>query len=109
MDFYTIKERSAKHGVVEVFPDFRVTRSQDLMVRSKSFYAVWDQEAGMWSTDEYDVQKLIDADTDAEKTAQQMAAARKALDKAFFAMLSDLIAEGKASADEVATLLLRFA
>ena len=62
MDFYTIKERSAKNGVVEVFPDFRVTRSQDLMVRSKSFYAVWDQEAGMWSTDEYDVQKLIDAD-----------------------------------------------
>ena len=61
MDFYTIKERSAKNGVVEVFPDFRVTRSQDLMVRSKSFYAVWDQEAGMWSTDEYDVQKLIDA------------------------------------------------
>lgn len=62
MDFYTIKERSAKNGVVEVFPDFRVTRSQDLMVRSKSFYAVWNQEAGMWSTDEYDVQKLIDAD-----------------------------------------------
>ena len=55
------------------------------------------------------LQKLSDADTDAEKTAQQMAAARKALDKAFFAMLSDLIAEGKASADEVATLLLRFA
>jgi len=55
------------------------------------------------------LQKLVAAGADAEKTAQQMAAARKALDKAFFAMVSDLIAERRASADEVAALLLRFA
>ena len=55
------------------------------------------------------LQKLVAAGADAEKTAQQMAAARKALDKAFFAMVSDLIAERRASADEVAALLLRLA
>jgi hypothetical protein len=61
MDFYQIKERVTKTGL-EVYPDFMVRRSQDLMVRGKSFYAIWDEEAGLWSTDEYDVQRLVDAD-----------------------------------------------
>lgn len=60
MDFYKIKEKSTKNGVVEVYPDFVVCRSKDLMVRSKSFYAIWDEAAGLWSTDEYDVQRLVD-------------------------------------------------
>lgn len=60
MDFYTIKERSLKNGVIEIYPDFKVGRSQDLMVRGKSFYAIWDDEKQMWSTDEYDVQRLVD-------------------------------------------------
>ena len=62
MDFYQIKERSIKNGVIEVYPDFTVGRSKDLMVRGKSFYAIWDEEAGMWSTDEYDVPRLVDAE-----------------------------------------------
>lgn len=60
LDFFKIKERSAKNGVVEVYPDYRVCRSKDLMIRSKSFYAIWDEHVGLWSTDEYDVQRLID-------------------------------------------------
>ena len=62
MDFFKIKERSTKRGVLEVYPDFRVCRSKDLMVRGKSFYAIWDEEQGIWSTDEYDVQRLVDAE-----------------------------------------------
>ena len=60
MDFYQIKERTLKKGVIEIYPDFRVCRSGDLMVRGKSFYAIWDEERQMWSTDEYDVQRLVD-------------------------------------------------
>lgn len=60
MDFYQIKERSTKNGVIEVYPDFKICRSKDLMVRGKSFYAIWDDEKGLWSTDEYDVQRLVD-------------------------------------------------
>lgn len=60
MDFHQIKERSTKNGVTELYPDFRVCRSKDLMVRGKSFYAIWDEEKGLWSTDEYDVQRLVD-------------------------------------------------
>ena len=62
MDFYRIKERSTKNGIVEVYPDFKVCRSKDLMIRGKSFYAIWDEEQGLWSTDEYDVQRLVDED-----------------------------------------------
>lgn len=72
LDFYRIRERSTKNGVVEVYPDFRVVRSKDLMVRGKSFYAVWDEEAGLWSTDEYDVQRLVDADLNTYKNGMKV-------------------------------------
>lgn len=62
MDFYKIRERSTKRGVREIYPDFSIVRSKDLMIRGKSFYAIYDPEVGLWSTDEYDVQRLVDAD-----------------------------------------------
>ena len=60
MDFYQIKERSTKKGVLEIYPDFRVCRSKDLMIRGRCFYAIWDKDNKIWSTDEYDVQRLVD-------------------------------------------------
>ena len=60
MDFYQIKERINKRDNVEIYPDFKVCRSKDLMVRGRSFYAIWDEAKGLWSTDEYDVQRLVD-------------------------------------------------
>jgi energy-coupling factor transporter ATP-binding protein EcfA2 len=60
VDFFQIGTKEAKGGVIEVFPDFTVGRSKDLMVRGRSFYAIWDEERGLWSTDEYDVQRLVD-------------------------------------------------
>lgn len=62
MDFYRIKERTGKNGVIEIYPDFRVVRSEDLMVRGGSVYGIWDEARNLWSTDEYDVQRLVDAD-----------------------------------------------
>jgi len=62
MDFYQICTRESKNGIPELYPDFTVGRSKDLMVRGKSFYAIWDEEMGLWSTDEYDVIRLVDAD-----------------------------------------------
>lgn len=60
MDFFIIKERTSRNKTIEVYPDFKVVRSKDLMVRGRSFYAIWDEEKGLWSTDEYDVQRLVD-------------------------------------------------
>ena len=64
MDFYKIREREGKKASLEVYPDFLVTRSKDLMTRGKSFYGIWDEEAGLWSTDEFDVQRLVDKTLD---------------------------------------------
>jgi hypothetical protein len=64
MDFYSIKmreiEKGPNKGSFEVYPDFMVGRSKDLMVRGRAFYAIWDGAARLWSTDEYDVQRLVD-------------------------------------------------
>ena len=54
------------------------------------------------------IQRLIEEDTDCEKVAQQLAAARKALDKSFFMMVGCVIAQGGTPADDVADLLARF-
>jgi energy-coupling factor transporter ATP-binding protein EcfA2 len=62
MDFYRINERQTKDDVIELYPDFKVGRSKDLMVRGGAFYAIWDEQKGLWSTDEYDAQRLIDED-----------------------------------------------
>jgi hypothetical protein len=59
MDFYQIAVKETKNGL-EIFPDFLVGRFKDLMIRSSSVYAIWDEARGLWSTDEYDVQRLVD-------------------------------------------------
>lgn len=62
MDFYRIVERPAKNGVTEVYPDFIVKRSEDIMIRGGDFYAVWDETNGLWTTDQYAVQYIVDRD-----------------------------------------------
>lgn len=62
MDFYTVSQKEQKGGVLLLYPDFVVGKSKDLMVRGQQFYAIWDEEKGLWSTDEYDVQRLVDED-----------------------------------------------
>ena len=66
MDFYQILSRETKDKGMELYPDFIVGRSQDLMVQGRTFYAIWDEARGLWSRDEYDVQRLVDEDLKAE-------------------------------------------
>ena len=66
MDFYRIAVKETKERGMEIYPDFVVGRSKDLMVQGKSFYAIWDEEKGLWSRDEYDVQRLVDEELDRE-------------------------------------------
>ena len=54
-----------KKGTVEIYPSFRVCKSKDLMIRGGDFYAIWDEENGMWSTDEDTAIRLIDNETSA--------------------------------------------
>ena len=59
-DFFRVVEKEARGGTIEVYPDFIVGRSKDLMVRGQSFYAIWNEDLGLWSTDEYDVTAIVD-------------------------------------------------
>jgi hypothetical protein len=59
MDFVQICTKQTKEGT-EIYPDFVVGRSNDLMVRNRSFYAIWAEDRGLWSTDEYEVQHIVD-------------------------------------------------
>lgn len=66
MDFFQIHTRETKEKELEIYPDWVVGRSKDLMVQGRAFYAVWDEANQLWSRDEYDVQRLVDAALEAE-------------------------------------------
>lgn len=51
-----------KRDTIEIYPVFVVGNSQDLMVRGRSFYAVYNPNTGFWCTDEYLIQQMVDAD-----------------------------------------------
>lgn len=63
LDFMTVSTKPTKSGV-EVFPTFMIKKSKDLMIRGGDFYAIWDDERKMWSTEEDDVVRLIDLELD---------------------------------------------
>ena len=60
LDFVKISTSLTKKGTVEIAPKFIIKRSEDLMIRGGDFYAVWNESASLWSTDEQDVLSIID-------------------------------------------------
>ena len=64
LDFLMISTKSTKRGVVEIYPRFKVCKSEDLMIRGGDFYAIWDESKGLWCTNEEDAINMIDAELD---------------------------------------------
>lgn len=60
LDFLIISMKSNKKGVIDIYPKFVIKKSKDLMIRGGDFYAIWDEEKGLWSTDEDDALQMID-------------------------------------------------
>lgn len=60
MDFFKVGTKVNKNGGIEVFPEFVVRRTKDLMVQGGKFYAIWDETQGLWSKDSYRVNDLTD-------------------------------------------------
>lgn len=61
MDFLRIHTKEKRSGREEMYPGFIIhDKVEDLMVRGGAFYAIWDEERGLWSTNEFDVQRLVD-------------------------------------------------
>ncbi len=80
MDFYRVIEQSdgrirkkdpESKPPVHIKPEFLITRPKDFMVRSKEFYAVWDEENNLWSTNEFRLAQLIDNDLFAHKEEEE--------------------------------------
>ena len=64
LDFLIISSRPTKNGV-QIFPKFRLyPKSKDLMIRGRDFYAVWNEETGLWSTNEDECFAMIDRELD---------------------------------------------
>lgn len=64
IDFLMISTRSPKRDEIEIYPKFLIKKSSDLMIRGGDFYAIWNEELGLWSTDEQDAIHLIDHELD---------------------------------------------
>lgn len=60
LDFVIPSTRTTKRGTVEIYPRFVIKKSSDLMIRGGDFYAIWNEELGLWSTDEQVALQLID-------------------------------------------------
>ena len=62
MDFYEIKVRRRKDGHFDIYPEFLINDSKDLMIRGKDFYAVFDKNTNMWIRNPKALQKIVDND-----------------------------------------------
>ena len=60
LDFLRVIEQTSARGVRNLVPAFVVKPSNDLMIRGSTFYAIYDEESGLWSTDEFRAIELID-------------------------------------------------
>ena len=64
LDFLMIATRPTRSEGMEIYPKFIIKKSSDLMIRGGDFYAIWNEEKGLWSTDEQDALRLIDDELD---------------------------------------------
>ena len=60
MDFVRIELSHSRNNETFLAPRFRVGVSNDIMIRGGAFYAIWDEDKGLWNTDEYEVVRLVD-------------------------------------------------
>lgn len=63
LDFLQPTSKWTKNGY-EIYPEFIVKKSKDIMIRGNRFYAIWDEENGIWSTDVYRAFEIIDNELD---------------------------------------------
>lgn len=62
LDFMIISTRTPRKSMTEIYPLFIIGRHEDLMIRGGDFYAIWNEESGLWSTDENVAFNMIDSE-----------------------------------------------
>ena len=67
LDFVCIQMREKGKNVYYICPDFVITPStKDIMIRGGVFYAVWDEEVGLWTKNLYRLMELVDKEVEKE-------------------------------------------
>ena len=66
LDFVIVATKTDKKDATDIFPKFVIKKSNDLMIRGGDFYAIWDEDRNIWSTDEQDAIRLIDREIEAK-------------------------------------------
>ena len=67
LDFLMVSTRLSKKDIVEIYPKFIIPTkksSSDLMIRGGDFYAIWNEDEKLWSTDSTVALYLIDRELD---------------------------------------------
>lgn len=59
MDFFTVEAQTTNSGNY-IMPLFGCRHMKDFMIRGRAFYAIWDEETGLWSRSESMVYDLVD-------------------------------------------------
>ena len=72
MDFLKISVRSGKKGVQEIYPKIICKSSKDLMIRGGDFYAIWDEDNGVWTTNQDSALQMIDHELDKYKSGYEV-------------------------------------
>lgn len=68
LDFLIVQQKNPKRDLIEISPKFVIKpRTSDLMIRGRDFYAVWNAEEKIWSTNEEDVIEQVDKELDKYK------------------------------------------
>jgi len=65
VEIAAVENETARRRTLDIYPIFLVkANSNDLMIRGRDFYAVWDEEQRIWSTNEQTVVDIIDREID---------------------------------------------
>lgn len=77
MDFFDVVIRRMTGKRVVIYPEYRLSRFKDIMIKGQDFYAVWDEEHKLWSKDKIRLVELVDAElAKKEKELSESAAYR---------------------------------
>ena len=63
LDFFVIRHKMYEKKAetfIDVYPEFLVKESSDLMTRGGKFYAVLNKKTGFWETNEFKIQEYVD-------------------------------------------------
>lgn len=78
MDFFRVEITPTRNGAV-ANASYRTIGFHDLMVRGNDFYAIWDEQRGLWSTDEDDLVRVVDDAIEREASKSEVPCQRKFL------------------------------